>query len=385
MAREEIFPVVSVPFAYSADFGAYVFGMTAVFELTVGETYVISWDGEEYTRTAFAADAYAPGAVGIGNPAFIGGENDPEGLTFLIGYIPSTNEIAMITTTSESSHDIGIYKEVDCTIIFQEQDVTFVPDEDYFSAQLGNFLLEEGETYNVVFDGVEKEYTAFVTDDLPYVLLGDFNMRDPYLMLSVSAATGAVEADTTMISTSREGGTHTVGIYSTSKTNTDDSEDDENEVVYSVKEKTLISLADEIRKKTGATGSLVFPDGMIDAIPDGVQLNIEPDFTNGDMVIVPGVGKSFINVTVCRPEELVPENIAKDVNVAGIIGTHEGGGGEYDWSDTNLGYYSYKITESGQTIQLRSILYDNIYEDKGSYDVNIPDQIAGFNTEIYCG
>lgn len=54
---------------------------------------------------------------------------------------------------------------------------------------------------------------------------------------------------------------------------------------------------------------------------------LELDFSSGDMPISAPDGYAFTGGTIKKPETLVPENIAKDVEVAGIVGTHEGGGG----------------------------------------------------------
>lgn len=56
------------------------------------------------------------------------------------------------------------------------------------------------------------------------------------------------------------------------------------------------------------------------------NVEISLDFSNGDQTERLPDGYSANSVTIFKPENLVPENIAKDVNIAGIIGTHEGGG-----------------------------------------------------------
>lgn len=60
--------------------------------------------------------------------------------------------------------------------------------------------------------------------------------------------------------------------------------------------------------------------------PDPVETEVTLDFSEGDMEVVPDAGKLFSKVSIPVPENLIPENIAKDVIVAGITGTHEGGG-----------------------------------------------------------
>lgn len=52
------------------------------------------------------------------------------------------------------------------------------------------------------------------------------------------------------------------------------------------------------------------------------------DFSLGQFEVVSDDGNiTFSKVTIIKPENLKPENIAKDIEVAGITGTHEGGGG----------------------------------------------------------
>lgn len=52
---------------------------------------------------------------------------------------------------------------------------------------------------------------------------------------------------------------------------------------------------------------------------------ISPDFSGGDVVVTPSDGKLLSEVTVQKPETLVPENIALGVNIAGVVGTLEAG------------------------------------------------------------
>lgn len=59
--------------------------------------------------------------------------------------------------------------------------------------------------------------------------------------------------------------------------------------------------------------------------PDPVETEVTLDFSEGDMEVVPDAGKLFSKVSIPVPENLIPENIAKDVVVAGIKGIHEGG------------------------------------------------------------
>ena len=56
------------------------------------------------------------------------------------------------------------------------------------------------------------------------------------------------------------------------------------------------------------------------------SVEVEADFSDGDMQISAPDGYLVKSAVIKKPETLKPENIAKDVEIAGITGTHEGGG-----------------------------------------------------------
>lgn len=56
------------------------------------------------------------------------------------------------------------------------------------------------------------------------------------------------------------------------------------------------------------------------------KLEVPLDFSNGDMSFEAEAGTAVKSAIIKKPETLIPENIAKDVEIAGIVGTHEGGG-----------------------------------------------------------
>lgn len=60
--------------------------------------------------------------------------------------------------------------------------------------------------------------------------------------------------------------------------------------------------------------------------PDPVETEIDLDFSAGAMEVVPLDGKVFSKVSIPVPEGLAPENIAEGITVAGIIGTLASGG-----------------------------------------------------------
>ena len=62
-------------------------------------------------------------------------------------------------------------------------------------------------------------------------------------------------------------------------------------------------------------------------VPQAVETTIDPDFSAGDMEVVPEDGQVFSKVGILKPANLLPENIAEGVNIAGIVGALTSGGG----------------------------------------------------------
>ena len=56
------------------------------------------------------------------------------------------------------------------------------------------------------------------------------------------------------------------------------------------------------------------------------QLNINPDFSSGDYFVDKGSYDYIDSATIIKDENLIPENIKKDVTIFGITGTLESGG-----------------------------------------------------------
>lgn len=63
--------------------------------------------------------------------------------------------------------------------------------------------------------------------------------------------------------------------------------------------------------------------GEENTILENVQ--IELDLSGGNQNIDAGEGRLIKSAVILKPDTLTPENIRKDVNVAGIVGAHEGG------------------------------------------------------------
>lgn len=81
-------------------------------------------------------------------------------------------------------------------------------------------------------------------------------------------------------------------------------------------------------KVLAKNGKLLTLDGMVlSPPPEKLQAKtVGLSMASGNQVIAPDDGYSLSEVTVTKPATLIPENIKKDVNVGGVVGTMESGG-----------------------------------------------------------
>lgn len=102
-----------------------------------------------------------------------------------------------------------------------------------------------------------------------------------------------------------------------------------------IKDSTMSAIGDAIRAKTGGTDKLLPADmaAAINGITTGsdIQLiegmEIPLDFSAGDQSLAAPDGQAVKTATIKKPTTLVPQNIANGVNIAGVVGTLESGGG----------------------------------------------------------
>lgn len=90
------------------------------------------------------------------------------------------------------------------------------------------------------------------------------------------------------------------------------------------------NIASAIKEKTGDNATMKpaeFPDKIrsIDVSETLEDLPIALDFAGGDQEVVAPDGVVVKSAVIQKPESLVSENILKDINIAGIIGTLEVG------------------------------------------------------------
>ena len=75
-------------------------------------------------------------------------------------------------------------------------------------------------------------------------------------------------------------------------------------------------------KILGLNGKPLTLDGMVLSSPEKMQAKtVDLSMASGNQVITPDEGYSLSEVTVTKPATLTPENIKKDVDIGGVVGT----------------------------------------------------------------
>lgn len=218
-----------------------------------------------------------------------------------------------LTGASENSEGLYVYE---CEITLQ------------------NFV--DGGEYSIAWDGTRYVCTAFESGG--EILVGNINISDesvdgePFLL--------AYCEDVLMIFTNAEGDTHTLAIYEKGIVLKDHAG---NDVIYSGM-KTIKIPTEGGGKKSFVAGELA-------------EITVDLSMADGDMVIEADKGTVLNKVTVKKPETLIPENIAKDVNIGDVVGTFSGsGGGSGVYTITVIDYDGTVIAEekgnSGKVFEL---------------------------------
>lgn len=102
-------------------------------------------------------------------------------------------------------------------------------------------------------------------------------------------------------------------------------------------------------------------DGSGGSTVEGITATIELVLASGNQVVTAPDGKLYKTVTIEKPETLIPENIVKDVNIAGVVGSHV---------DSEPVLQDKTITENGTYIPEEGV------DGFDSVTVNVPDTPA---------
>lgn len=299
----------------------------APFSLSIGAKYKVVWGSEEYICEAYDGSFLLSGVIYMGNTSNFGidGDNVP----FLIVYWSNGGaiDILSINDTEQTSHSFGIYSVGNVgnkDIVIKDRDGT-----DMFFSGINTLRLNKSDGDTQIFSKGEA------VSDVP-------------ISLDFTGGNQIIEAPEGTL----------------------------------VKSAVLLKPDDLIPSNILKGAEIGGIEGTL-FVPQGQEITVDPDFSEGNIQFVPDEGTMFSKVTVNQPETLVPANIVKGVVIAGVEGIYEGSGGSGEL-DENLKYFVYNIDIDAHTITIHAIDYNKIFADTGSYDVVIPDIIFGMSVILKC-
>lgn len=296
MARKILFPKqIIARFQPNATFGGlYAAGfnfpesgfggnIADSFELVVGNTYIVDWDGAEYNAAAQDASTLAPGLIGLGNGAAFGlsGNNEP----FIVAL---TNGMGfnLVSFDQAASHEVGIYEDV----ADEEPEEPETPPEEPEEPE--GIVLKDRNGNDVAYYGIETVTFDTTTDGKQQTFTKGEAVEGLEIEPDFSGGDMAVVAP-------------------------------DGKLVKSATIKKPEALVPENIREGANVGGVV---GSA-FVPVLETAEVELDFAAGDQTVVPSAtDKVLTEVVIRKPETLVPENIAEGIEVAGIVGTMAAGG-----------------------------------------------------------
>lgn len=317
MAGQLVLAETTMEFEYVSAFGAYAHVSNSLpFVFISGHQYTITWDNVEYIRTAFTFEAVdGSSCVAVGNPLAAGESSN--GDPFAIVCETSNSYLYFISTEATDAHTVSIVLTEGIVLKNRNGDPVA-----YYGI--------ETVTFDTTTEGKQQTYTKGVAVD-GLEIVPDFSGGD----MAVIAPDGMLVKSATI--------------------------------------KKPDDLAPENIRNGFTVGGI---SGSF--IGDTEEQTVPLAMADGDMVIEPSApGKVISKVVIQKPETLLPENIAKDVEIAGVVGSFKGGG-----LDDILRYFDVNIDTINQTVTIIGIHYELLYEDNGSYDVTIPDTLCGYPVVI---
>lgn len=269
-------------------------------EIVVGEEYMVLWDANGYRVTAKELrdenDGEASYVSYLGNGSYIGGESSdaPFGIIFMYSSSDTLSMVLIVAYDNSTSKTVRVYQ----------------PSASSDVSDSANIVLKDLNGEDVVYEGVSE--IALIDDAGNDVMFSRGELLEGLQIdLNMSRGNQTVEAP--------KG--------------------------YLVKKATIKKPA-TMRPENIAEGVNIA--GVVGSLKASTpkETTIEPDFSEGDMVVAPEDGTMFSKVTIPTPDTLVPENIADGINIAGIVGTLAAGGGNNVKVAYGIGYGSstYKIT-----------------------------------------
>lgn len=246
--------------------------------------------------------------------------------------------------------DVIDYIETD---ILAEQTLTFSANDAFgglYITATDAFTLIPGESYTVVWDGAEFDATAVYYEALGgngignAAILGVGEDNGQPFAIGDGANYGTVFASDTA-------DTHTVRIFQKVRSDAEKvtvalSMADGDQVIVPSEEGKVLTQVTVTKPETLVPENVrsgIDVGGVVGSfLGDTEEATVELNFTNGTQTVEPSAaGKVLSAVNILKPDTLLPENIAEGIDIAGIIGTFAGGGGGENRID-------YTLNASGQ-------------------------------------
>lgn len=234
------------------------------------------------------------------------------------------------------------------TVIFEQTHVVDFNFDDGFGIQTSfrftDSVVEIGKTYTVVWD--DNEYPCVGQDasavESGAIGLGNLSMLggdgndEPFMIGYIDGVLLFCCFDTSDVHSHES---HSIGIYLAEEITTS------NDVViqnYSQTEVLYESVPKVWLKSPQSTedNTVLVPFSYGEVI-ENVPISL--DFSGGDQMVMVDDGYLVKSAVIEKPVDLVAENIAKGVTIAGIEGTHEGGGGgeNIPVEEKDVNFYDY--------------------------------------------
>lgn len=285
-----ICPETTLPF--SANGSNYAFEMPSeirMMQMDVGIPYIVEWDGELYTTIGKPITVDTIEMTYLGNLSVINPDNEDTGEPFIAveQFVDPGYKYYIYTSEAADFHTIAINS------VEEQPDTPEQPGE----ATGVSIVLYDRTGQPITYDKVET-----ITTDTPTA--GE-----------VATFTHGVAVENADYELSMASGDQKVKLA-------------KGELLKGFTIKKPEGLAPENVLEGVNIGGVV-GSHKDDFVIEGLE--IELDMSGGDQSLQTGEGYVVKSATIKKPETMLPENIKKDVDIGGVVGTMESGGGEPDF------------------------------------------------------
>lgn len=320
MAEEIVLAEQTFGFEYSASYNYYSCYDMPISKLVAGAEYTVTWNGVEYKCTANSVPIEGFPVVALGNAGILGAAENTSEPFCIILVSAFANQVNAFTLEDAATHTIAVsMKSILKEEIFAPRTLegfSLTSYGFYGYQDIGLFSLEEGQSYIVSWDGTEYLCTGMSGFDgeYPFIAIGNKAAIFQEVTGEPFAITYMPGQEVNFFFSLDTSESHTVAVYKATEAQPKIVLKDLNGNDNTYEGVTAVKL----NKDDGSTQ--IFSKG------EAEEKTIALDFSAGDMEIAEE-NKLFSSVTIPKPETLLPENIAKDVTIAGVVGTLAGGGG----------------------------------------------------------